>query len=99
MRKAKRAAEEQVTGQEKGFTRLVKLVTVRGSLQSMFRGAQGQLTQLFKKTSISTKEADRPKSVDDSIGGEAIIENEGKTQISEKKELRVSVLESLCSRA
>jgi hypothetical protein len=94
MRKAKRAAEEQVTGQEKGFTRLAKLVTVRGSLQSMSRGAQDQLTHLFKKTSVSTKEVDRPKSVDDSIGSKTIIENDGKTQISDKKKLRVSVLEA-----
>ena len=79
MKKAKRAAEEQETGQEKGFTRPLKLATVRGSLQIMFRGAQDQLTHLSKKTSISTKEADRPKSVDDSIGGETIIENDGKT--------------------
>lgn len=94
VRKAKTVAEEQETGQEKAFTRLGKLVTVRGSSQSMFRGAQDQLTHLFKKGSISTKEAGRPKSVDDSIGGETIIENDGEIQISKKKELRVLVLEA-----
>lgn len=94
VRKARTVAEEQETGQEKAFTRLGKLVTVRGSSQIMVRGAQDQLTHLFKKRSISTKEAGRPKSVDDSIGGETIIENDGEIQISKKKELRVLVLEA-----
>jgi hypothetical protein len=63
-------------------------------LQSISRGAQDQLTHLCKKTSVSTKEVDRPKSVDGSIGSKTIIENDGKTQISDKKKLRVSVLEA-----
>ena len=94
--KAKRdATGKQNTDQEKGNAVLAKSLVMKEGLNSVFSNCQDRLLRVFsKKGPQPMKEEVRPKSADDSIGGETFVDVDVDHPISEKKEFRVSVLEA-----
>jgi hypothetical protein len=95
-RKMKRdVTGEQNADQEKGVAGLAKSLVMRAGLKSVFSNCQDRLLKAFgKKGPQPMKEEARPRSADDSIGGETFVDVDVDRPISEKKELRVSVLEA-----
>jgi hypothetical protein len=86
---------EQNMDQEKGSNGFAKSQVMRKGLKSVFSGYQDWLRKISRKRTPPTmEEEDRPRSVDDSISGETFVDVDGDHPVSEKKELRVSVLEA-----
>lgn len=95
-RRAKRTTTgEQNMDQEKGSKGLTKSLAMRRGLYNVFSGYQVRLRKIFREKTPATGEVeeDRPKSAEHRISGETFVDADGDSQVSEKKELRVSVLE------
>jgi predicted alpha-1,2-mannosidase len=95
-RRAKRTTTgEQDMDQEKGSKGLSKSLAMGRGLSNVFSGYQERLRKIFREKTPATDEVeeDRPKSADHRISGETFVDADGDSQVSEKKELRVSVLE------
>ncbi|KAN0104401.1 glycoside hydrolase family 92 protein [Hyaloscypha variabilis] len=95
-RRAKRATAEQGTDQEKGTTGAGKSPRKIEGLKALLLESRHRLMNLFKKKPcplLPTKE-ERLKTADGSIGGDTFVDIEAEPPISEKKELRISVLEA-----
>ncbi|KAE9363067.1 glycoside hydrolase family 92 protein [Stipitochalara longipes BDJ] len=96
IKKAKRATAEQGADQEKGITGLGRSVTMVNGLRTLLLRSKHHLTKLFKGETRPPTTEQRPKSADNSsISGETFVDVDGEAPISEKKDLRISILEVL----